>query len=440
MKKTKVLFLSTSDISGGAAIACFRAVSVVSKVAELEVNLLVQEKKSSSPFVQALAQTYWAKKMAFLRFVRERLGYWPQAKSKEVRFAYSPANTGVDISQHPLVQEADIIHLHWVHFGFLSLKSLEKLANLGKPLVWTLQDMWSFTGGCHYAGDCKGFQHACGNCPFLKNPHAQDLSHQVWKKKASFYPQAQWIVTPTSRWLTEQAKQSTLFKGMQVEHIPAPIDSHFFKPATSRKEVREDLHLPENAFILLFGAANINDPRKGFQYLIEALKQFSEALSAEERKNILLMVFGKFKPETLEGLPFEVKNLGRMNLEDLVKVYQSATAFVMPSLEDNLPNTILESLACGTPVIAFKSGGIPEMITHQKNGYLADYQSSIDFAKGLKWLYDAYKNTQSYDYEAYCEAAREIIERTYSEEIIKEKYVKFYQDLMTDKQNKLPKN
>lgn len=429
MKKLKILFLSTSDISGGAAIACFRAVQALVPAAELDVKLLVQEKKSNSPTVKALAESYWAKKMAFLRFVRERIGYWTQAKSKEVRFAYSPADTGIDISQHPLVQEADIIHLHWVHFGFLSLKSLEKLAQLDKPLLWTLQDMWSFTGGCHYAGDCQGFKQSCGNCPFLKNPQPNDLSHQIWQKKASFYPKANWIITPTSQWLTEQAQQSSLFKDLRVLHFPAPIDTHVFKPTRSKKSVRAELGLPQKHFILLFGAANISDPRKGFKYLKEAIELFSEKLSEAEKSTILLIVFGKFKSEALEGLPLEVKNLGKMNLENLIKVYQSASAFVMPSLEDNLPNTVLESLACGTPVIAFKTGGIPEMVTHLENGYLADYQSSEDLAKGLSWLYEAQQNAGNEIYKQLCEEARQKIETTYSEEVIREKYVKFYQSL-----------
>ncbi len=429
MKKTKILLISTSDIGGGAAIACMRAAKALQNNPVLEVKLLVQEKKSDLAWVVPVAQTYWQKKMAFFRFVWERLRFWQYAKDKSVRFAFSPANTGIDISQHPLVQEADLLHLHWVHFGFLSLKSIEQLTQLGKPIVWTLQDMWSFTGGCHYVGYCKGYQKTCGNCPMLKNPSLQDLSHQVWKKKEDIYKNFPFIITPTSQWLAGEATQSSLFRTKHIEAIPAPIDTTLFCPSLDKKSHRQALNLSADSFVILFGAANISDERKGFKYLRTALAQFADTLSPTQRQKINLLVFGKFKTETLSDLPFTVINFGKMNLTALVQVYQSANAFVMPSLEDNLPNTVLEALACATPVVAFLTGGIPEMVMHQENGYLADYQSADDLTQGIAWLYEIHQN-DTVTYEALCQTARKTILENFSEEVINERYTGFYQALL----------
>ncbi len=421
--------ISTSDIGGGAAIACMRAAKALQNNPALEVTLLVQEKKSDLPWVVPIAQTFWQKKKAFVRFVWERLRFWQYAKDKSVRFAFSPANVGIDISQHPLVQSADVLHLHWVHFGFLSLKSIERLTQLNKPIVWTLQDMWSFTGGCHYVAACKGYQKNCGNCPMLKNPSTKDLSYQVWQKKAVIYQDFPFIITPTSQWLAKQAAQSSLFSTKQIEAIPAPIDTNFFSPAAHKKTHRQALNLSEDDFVLLFGAANINDERKGFKYLRAALAQFAETLPCAQKQKITLMVFGKFKIETLSELPFSVINLGKMKLSALVKVYQSANVFVMPSLEDNLPNTVLEALACATPVVAFRTGGIPEMVAHQKNGYLAESQSANDLAKGIAWLHNVHHN-QNEQYELLCQTARNTLLENFSEEVVSKRYTSFYQTLL----------
>ncbi|NJL14753.1 MAG: glycosyltransferase [Microscillaceae bacterium] len=376
--------LSTSDLSGGAAIACYRLFLALQSQPELEVRLLVQHQQRPHPQVNTLATSFWQKQLAQVRFATERLDFWRLARNKEVRFAFSTASTGAAIHTHPWVQEADVLHLHWINFGFLSLSSIQKLAALGKPLVWTLQDMWAFTGGCHYTGACRGFERQCGHCPFLKNPHSGDLSHRVWKRKKTLFEAGKWVITPTSQWLASEAGRSSLLSSCRIEAIPAPIDTQMFCPDLSAT-ARQILGLPSESFLLLFGAAKINDPRKGIAYLREALNYLraqKESLPALE-----LLVFGQDKAQSLADWPFPVHYLGQLAPASVIKAYQAANAFVMPSLEDNLPNTILESLSCGTPVIAFSTGGIPEMIHHQVNGYLAQPQNAVDLARGIQWLY-----------------------------------------------------
>ena len=179
----KVTIVNTSDLQGGAAIAAFRLAEALDKTEDIQLSFIVKEKLSDRPFVQAANRSPWQVYRGRLNFALEKVSFLPYEASKNIRFFYSNPNFGQDISQLPVIQEADVIHLHWINKGFLSFESLEKLFALGKPIVWTLHDMWSFTGGCHYAEHCQYFEQSCGNCFYLKSPSPADLSHQIWRKK-----------------------------------------------------------------------------------------------------------------------------------------------------------------------------------------------------------------------------------------------------------------
>lgn len=374
----KIAILNTYT-SGGAGIACMRLVAAL-RAAGHQVSILTAENKSQKTDIQAvMSYSRWR-----FHFIAERLRwYWHEA-DKEVRFAFSLANWGKDISQHPAIQEADIIHLHWINQGFLSLDNLKQLAVLNKPIVWTLHDMWAFTGGCHYAGSCENYLNQCGNCVFTKNPNATDISQQIFKQKQQVYTHFQNLnVVACSRWLADLAKESPLLKNAAVQNIPNPIDTELFKPI-DKKTARQQLGLPLDKKLILFVAANIADKRKGFEWLQKSL----ELLKKETpNSNFALLVMGKADADILQKLPFEVHYLGILNkTEQIIQTYSAADVFAMPSLEDNLPNTIMESLACATPVLAFKIGGVPEMIIHQQTGYLAEAAQAEDFKNGLIWI------------------------------------------------------
>lgn len=396
----KILLINTFDNYGGAALACKRLLKALNQTADVEAKLLVQVKKTEDDTVFGLANGYFSKKKAFFRFALERLGFYWYEKNKSVRFAFSPANVGVDISSHPLVLEADILHLHWTNFGFLSLNSLEKLIRLGKPIVWTLHDMWTFTGGCHYVGDCLNYQSKCGNCQFLKNPQPKDWSYQIFQQKFQLFYHSNIQLVACSRWLADKANQSALLKRSTnsqkkfiIRAIPNPIDISIFKPI-DKTVARQHFQLPKDKFLLLFGAMNLNDTRKGFQYLKEALQILAKKNPSIHQK-IELLVFGKSDINTFVDIPFEVNNLGFLsNQTALINAYNAADVFVLPSLEDNLPNTVTEALACGTPAIAFDTGGLPEMIDHQQNGYLAEYKSAEDLAKGIAFIFQYQNQTE----------------------------------------------
>lgn len=412
---------------GGAAIASLRLLSVLEEEPGIEARLLVQEKKRHRADVTAIAQGWLGRKTAFARFVMERLYFRMFEKGKEVRFAFSPANTGIDISQHPLVEEADILHLHWVNFGFLSVESIGKLASLGKPIVWTLHDMWAFTGGCHHSGDCENYQGHCGNCvPYLRNPAPDDLSAKVWQRKQAIFTNTAGLppiqVIGCSQWLANRARKSSLFSHLPVSAIPNPLDVNVFKPV-AKAEARAKLNLPLDKKLILFVAAKVTVIWKGFGYFQESLLILKENVPNPEE--IELVILGESDAELNQMLPFKTHALGRIaDVEKIALIYSAADVFTIPSIQENLPNTIMEAMACGTPAVGFEVGGIPEMIAHQETGYLARYKSAEHFAEGIKWvLFEA-------NAEVLARNARKKVLENYSQDVVKEKYLDIYRSFI----------
>lgn len=413
----KVLLINTADTGGGAAIACKRLMEAHAGNG-LEVNMLVMNKKSTLEDVHAYSNKGISKKLNFLRFVYERLCFLPHEKDKSIRFSFSLANTGVDISNHPLVREADVIHIHWVNGGFLSLSDIEKLLNTKKKIVWTLHDMWLFTGGCHYAGACENFKTSCHHCPFLKNPSATDLSSRIWKRKALIFKNRNLNIITCSKWLADVASSSSLLRNSTIKAIPNPISLTQFAPK-EQAGIRERLNIPLDKFVLLFGAANIQDKRKGFIYLIQALDELIKMGVGKER--VCLVVFGKAKGFDPLTLPFPVINLGSISsAEQMADIYAMADLFVLPSLEDNLPNTVMESMACGTPVVGFNIGGVPEMVEDGVSGAISQTISGTGLANAMSKLINCSTIAE------YRHNARKGVEEKYNNALVSKKYCEVY--------------
>jgi glycosyltransferase involved in cell wall biosynthesis len=419
----KVTLVNTFQFSGGAAVACYRLLQALRKH-QVDAHMLVQQQNFSDDLVAKADVSVGGKQKAWLRFSADRLYFMAYEKNKSVRFAFSPANVGTDISQHPLIRQADVIHLHWINFGFLSIHSLEKLIALGKPIVWTLHDMWAFTGGCHYSGECNRYQSHCHSCPFLRNPHPKDLSYRVFEQKLTLLKKASISFVACSQWLAGLARESRLLKEFPITSIPNPIDTNLYKPQ-DKVSAREMLVVPPDKQYILFGAFNISETRKGFLYLLQAL-HLLKSNHPELEQELGLLVFGKTDEAILQELPFPVYGLGVLRqTAQLIQAYNAASVFVLPSLEDNLPNTVMEALACGTPVVAFNTGGVPEMITHQKNGFLAEYRSPESLAEGI------YQVLFGLDSARLSQYARQKVLDAYSEEIVAEKYKDVYKSLLS---------
>ena len=363
-KKLHIVLLSYHDSNGGAGIAAGR-LKVALENAGHQVDYLVREKTTDSK------ATKWGNGIiSWLKFIAERLFFLGFEKDKSIRFLFNPGIFGSDISKHPLIQQADIVHLHWVNFGFLSIDDITSLTRLNKPVFWTLHDMWAFTGGCHHSGSCDHFQQNCGNCKFLKHPGSKDLSNRLWKHKKTGFAAKNLHIITCSDWLGNRARQSSILGDHDIKTIPNAINTDFFAPRTTH------LNLDSNKKYVLFVAMRVNAPAKGFHLLKEAL-QFLDPNTTE-----LLIVGG----EMTEELPLKSHSFGQVTDPSKMRdIYAAADVFVTPSLEENLPNTIMEAMACGTACVGFKVGGIPEMIEHQKTGYVAEAFDPADLADGIKW-------------------------------------------------------
>jgi glycosyltransferase involved in cell wall biosynthesis len=363
-KKLHIVLLSYHDSNGGAGIAAGRLKVALENTGH-RVDYIVREKASTSNAIK-----FGNGIVSWLKFIEERLFFLRYEKNKEIRFLFNPGVFGSDISKHPLIQKADIVHMHWVNFGFLSLSDITSLTRLNKPVFWTLHDMWAFTGGCHHSGTCEHFQQSCGNCKFLKNPNPNDLSHRLWEKKKNGFAEKNLHIITCSDWLGGRAKQSSILGGHSIKTIPNAIDTEFFSPNAA------GLGLDPNKKYVLFVAMRVNAPAKGFHLLKEAL-QF---LNPEDTE--LLIVGG----EMTEDLPLKAHNFGQIaDPAKMRDIYAAADVFVTPSLEENLPNTIMEAMASGTACVGFHVGGIPEMIEHHITGYVAQAFDPADLAKGINW-------------------------------------------------------
>ena len=399
----KIVILNTSERTGGAAVAAGRLGKAL-KQAGIQVDKLVRDDTWLNRF-----RFYWERLIIFLcnHLNRKNL------------FAVSIANTGTDLSGNLSVKEADIIHFHWINQGFLSLKDIEALVKLNKPIVWTMHDMWPCTSICHHARDCEKFQTGCKSCFFLKSK-GKDLSTSVFDKKLSLYKDANITFVGCSRWLSGRAKKSYLLQDKTVLSIPNPIDTEVYHPM-DQGTARELLGLPSGKKLLLFGALNVTDKRKGIDYLIAALRKI-------EKQDVELVVFGQVKDDIRGLFPVPIHSMGYLSDESkIVALYNAVDIFITSSLEENLPNTIMESMACGTPCVGFEIGGIPEMIDHKINGYVTNYKDANDLANGIQWV------LEHGDQQALSDACVKKVQENYTEEVVAKQYIELYERLLQEK-------
>ncbi len=417
----KVVLLNTSERKGGAAVAANRLLQSLSALPGMEATMLVRDKTTVDSKVVSVNTTACRRWRNKIRFAWERMViYMANHFDRSRLFEVSIANTGTDLSRHPAVREADIIHLHWINQGFLSLRDLRRLQDLGKPIVWTLHDLWPATGICHYPGDCPRYQTQCKQCPFLKRHPWPAIDRLVFKRKSRL-DFSHTTFVGCSRWISRMAGKSHLLQGAAgFRAISNPIDTLIFHPA-DRFAARHNFQLPADRKIVLFAAAKVSDTRKGIAYLIEAC----HLLDKQGLKNFDIALLGGQPQDFSADFPCPIHSLGYLNHPDAIQAaYACADLFVIPSLEDNLPNTIMEALACGTPCVGFHTGGIPEMIDHLQNGYLARYKDARDLADGIAWVLDHPEP------ESLSKACVDKVNTCYRKEVVAKQYTELYQELL----------
>lgn len=418
----RILIVNTSEQTGGAAVAASRLMDALNNNG-VKAKMLVRDKTTSRMTVVGLKSPWLSR----WRFLWERLAIFIHLRcSREHLFEIDTAFSGHDITNLPEFKEADIIHLHWINQGMLSLKGIQKIIDSGKPVVWTMHDIWAATAICHYARGCTNFHDRCSCCRLLPNGgSSHDLSAKIWEKKDKMLKSNKfWFVT-CSKWLGTQAVQSALLRGHHVVSIPNAIDTKMFHPS-DKTYARQQIGITaQNKRLILFVAQRVTDERKGMPYFIEALQHLANA-RPEMHENTGVVILGG-RPEEITGnLPFEVYPMGYVgDPKQIVQIYCACDVFVLPSLEDNLPNTIMEAMACGVPCVGFNVGGIPEMIDHCQNGYVAQYKDAQDLARGIHWvLSEAEKLSRN---------AVAKVAMAYSQQTIATQYIKVYQQALDAK-------
>lgn len=322
-----------------------------------------------------------AKSKTLLR-INYKLEEYLKRNAKEELGTFSYPVLGTNVSKMAELQNADVIYLHWILGGFLNFSNLDNIFKLNKPVIIFMHDMWWITGGCHHSFSCEKYKLHCNNCPIFKSDKEKGLSFKEFKKKKRLYEKYDnlYFVSP-SKWLFNCAKESALTKTKPIFYIPNILGTSIYKPF-ERNTARNILNLPQNEVFISFGADSLNSPYKGWIYLKKAL-----GILKEKGLNISVLIFGKGSKKKIESeLPFKTYFTGYLNDEySLSLVYNAANVFIIPSIADNQPTVVIESLSCGTPVVGFKVGGIPDMIAHKENGYLANYKDFEDLARGIEY-------------------------------------------------------
>ncbi len=412
----KVLHLSFSDSGGGASVACNRLHQGLKNIG-LSSKILVQSKQSDSTDVihpDSKLQKLFSKLRPPIS--KLPLNLYPQRKETEYSINWIPDRVISNIYKFT----PDVINLHWICGGFLQI---ETLAKLDIPIVWTLHDMWSFTGGCHYSDACDRYTQSCGVCPQLNSYSELDISRLQWFRKHKYWNKIDFILVSPSHWLANCAASSSLFRNSRIEVIPNGINTNLYQPV-DKTFARRMLNLPQDRKLILFGAMRAtSDYRKGFHLLKPALQNLSK-LGWKDKLDIV--IFGSSEPS--EAIDFGLKSHYLGVLKDdisLAIVYSAVDAFIAPSLQDNLPNTVLEALACGIPCVAFDVGGMPDMIEHRKNGFLANPYNIDDFSNGINWVLE---NDERH--HKLRDNARQKVLKCFTSDKQVSKYLSLYEDIL----------
>lgn len=417
----KILILNTAEHTGGAAVAANRLLRALLR-SGVSATMLVRDRATDDPAVVSLDRGAARRWLNFLYFVWERLViYLCNRLSKRNLFQVSIANAGINIRRTAAFREADVIHIHWINQGFLSLDEIARIIASGKRVVWTLHDLWPATAICHYPGDCVKYRTGCSACPMLNPNPLVDLAAKVARRKGKIDWRRVTFVG-CSEWIARTASESVWLREARFVSIPNPIDTTLFRPI-DRREARQRLGLPEEKRLILFAAAKLSDTRKGAMFLLEACR----LLAAEMEGEMEIILMGSDATELSALSPVPVRALGYISgAAELAVAYSCADLFVIPSLEDNLPNTIMEAMACGTPCVGFRTGGIPEMIDHEVNGYVAASRNSADLARGIAWVL---RHPEPGNLSVAC---REKVMRRYQESVVAKKYIALYQELIQE--------
>ena len=406
----KVLIVSKYDKDGGAAIAAYRLHRALI-VAGINSKMLVQKKLTEDNLVkgpESILQFFFSK----ISYYIDQLPVYLYKNKSPYLFTPAWYSSG-DILKQINESNSDVVHLHWSCKGMLSTKDIE---NIKAPVVLTMHDSWAFTGGCHIPIECKKYTESCGSCPELASNYKNDLSYKsIIRKKNLYNAKTDIVLVAVSKWLQDCGRNSKLLKAKSIYCIPNALDTSQFKPI-AKKLAKSCLGFKFKKKLILFGALSATtDKNKGFRELYTALNH----LSSSEWE---VCIFGSERPEEEKVLNFKTHYFGHIhNDEFLRKLYSAADVMVVPSKMESFGQTASEALSCGTPVVAFDTSGLRDIVKHKVNGYLAKPFDSMDLAKGIQWVLDS----KSYDLLA--TNSREIATKNFDSNVVAQQYIKLYE-------------
>ncbi|MDR0537811.1 MAG: glycosyltransferase [Tannerellaceae bacterium] len=388
----KIVHISNSDIEGGAARAAWRLHQEMMKFGiETYMFVLKQTIKENTIHTVSRFDKY------ILSVLRTSINTIFSRFMNKSEWIFSNDLWGINISKFRLVKAADTIIIHWVNGGFMTIKNIEQLLKLKKKTIFVLHDMWALTGGCHYSLECNSYrEQSCKHCSQVSSTLRKFIISYFYSKKSTvFHKYNNYSVVAPSVWLKYCAISTPFFAKGSVHRIANPIDRTIFKKI-DKNITRKILNISKDVKLLLFAAdTGTKNPYKGYKFLEEALLNLNSM--NKSKFEFELLIVGMAKNEEIEKIsPYKIHFTGRLYDEySLSLVYNASDVFVTPSLADNLPSTVLESIACGTPAVGFDIGGIPDMIVHKKNGYLARYKDVNDLLEGILYCCENLTNVSS---------------------------------------------
>lgn len=412
----RVLHINTNDRDGGAAIAAMRIHKGLRDLGTQSIFLAQRNLSGDADVIFPKGKKNRLKTLISSQF-EPLIRKWFNAETIHPwSMGYAPFD-----AVSPFLSDAsfDVIHLHWVNGGFFDIATLKHIKT---PMVWLLHDSWAFTGGCHIPFGCVRYKTGCYDCPELDERTRIDVARWVFQRKNQCYPKSMHIVAP-SRWMADAAQSSTLFSKYDIRVIPNGVDIQKYRPMNKRM-ARDILGVSQDCKLILFGAMSAtSDWNKGFDLLFEALGRLRDNVNFA----VQIVVFGSEKPSVPPDFGMPATYTGRLYDDvSLTLLYNAADVMVVPSRSENFPNVCLESMASGTPVVAFAIGGLLDQIKHKRNGYLARPYDVDDFANGIRWVLE--------DEERLCDlryAARKRVETMFDLKAIVQRYNELYEEIIS---------
>ena len=414
----KILILSTFENKGGAAVAAQRLYKALKKN-----NVDVRYGYVLGNSVRIPCETYFSfalnirQKMLFwIGFILERLALVLVGIDRKLLYKFSNGNRGLSILNHPAIKDADVIHVHWTHLGMLSLKTIVELSRI-KKVVWTYHDWWVMTGGCHLPQSCEEYQNQCNNCFYFKNGSSIPSKNLLEKKRLFEHYQGELVAV--SSWMKNQILKSKPHKGKSINLIGNPIDTQVFNVLSLdvQKAFKKKFAIPDDKFIVTAGAADLRDVNKGFESVLEVMSALDD--------RFYLMLFGNEDPvitKRIESLNIQAVHVGVItDQSEMATLYNVADCYLQTSRQESLSYTTMESLSCGTPVVAFDAGGLRDLVLNEQTGFIV---SQADVKTVVKRILELKEDKECY--QSVSIAARKHILENYSEHVITQKYYKLY--------------